>query len=400
MQIPLALWSLTVFKLIPRLKPNYSFTDWLAMCNIFKKNTIITYEKKFAKKFENQYGVMFSHGRTALYALFKIWGLHNDEIICPAYTCVVVPNAIVLSGNIPVFVDCAQTSFNMSLDKLASAITEKTRAIIVTHLFGYPMDVEKIQEIVRAAELQYDHKIYVIQDVAHSYGAKWKGHLVTTFGDASIFGCNISKMINSIFGGMLLTNNSADYELLLAWRNDNLTRKPIVKSLKRFCYFVATNICFNTYCYSIVNWLERQGFLDKFVKYYEEDKIDFPNDWNYYPANIEARIGISQLNKYENIVKTHITAARAWQLLLKDHNITFMAEQEFCTYSHCVGLVENRQAWIEHFRKQGIQLGILIEYAIPYMTAYEKYKIHEYPNSLYYSEHTVNFPVWSKKICQ
>ena len=105
-----------MFKLIPRLKPYYTLSDWVASISIFQKNPIETYEKVFSKKFENKYGVMFQHGRTGLYALLKIWGLENDEVICPAYTCVVVPNAIVLSDNIPVFVDSDKESFNMDLN--------------------------------------------------------------------------------------------------------------------------------------------------------------------------------------------------------------------------------------------------------------------------------------------
>ena len=102
-----------MFKLIPRLKPNYSFSDWLAVFNIFQKNSIEKYEQEFAKKFENNHGVMFQHGRSGIFALLRVWALKKDEVICPAYTCVVVPNAIVLSGNVPVFVDSSKDSFNM-----------------------------------------------------------------------------------------------------------------------------------------------------------------------------------------------------------------------------------------------------------------------------------------------
>ena len=61
-----------MFKLIPRLKPNYTFCDWIAALNIFQKTPIETYEKEFAKKFENKHGIMFQHGRTGLYALLNI----------------------------------------------------------------------------------------------------------------------------------------------------------------------------------------------------------------------------------------------------------------------------------------------------------------------------------------
>lgn len=385
-----------MFKLIPRLKPNYTFSDWMAALNIFQKDPIVKYEEAFSKKFENTYGVMFQHGRTGLYALLKIWGLENDEVICPAYTCVVVPNAIVLSGNIPVFIDSATDSFNMDLNLLEQTITEKTRAIVVTHIFGYPMDVIKVQEMVKEAEEKFGHKIYVIQDAAHSYGAKWQDQLVTSFGDASIFGSNISKVINSIFGGMVITNSEDTYKKLKIWRESNTKKIGTSKEIKRFVYFIAVNIAFNSYIYGFVNWLERMGVLDRFVKYFEDDKIYFPDDWDFFPSKIEARVGLNQVKKYDYIIEKRIINAKKWIEALKTRNIVFKDNLDGCTYSHCTGLVKDREKWLEEYRQKGIQLGIIIEYSIPYMKAYEKYKKGEYPVSLEYSEHSINFPNWVK----
>jgi perosamine synthetase len=383
-----------MFKLIPRLKPNYTFSDWIAVFNILQKNPIKKYEKEFSAKFENNYGVMFQHGRTGIYALLKVWGIENNEVICPAYTCVVVPNAIVLSKNIPVFVDSDKDSFNMDLELLEQSITEKTRAIIVTHIFGYPMDVIKVEEIVQKAQKKYNHKIYIIQDTAHSYGAKWNGVLVTKYGDASIFGSNISKMINSIFGGMVITNSKATFDKLKSWRKNNTKKVGFSKSIKRFIYFVAVNIAFNSYVYGFVNWLERRGVLDRFVKYFEEDKIYFPDDWDMMPSKIEARVGLNQLKKYDYIIENRVKNAKNWINKLQDEKCEFKENIDGSTYSHCVALVENRDEWIEEYRKEGIQLGILIEYSIPYMKAYDSYKRTEYSVSLEYSKKSINFPNW------
>ena len=383
-----------MIKLRPRLKPHYTISDWIAVFNIFQKDPIQNYEKEFASKFENKYGVMFQHGRTGLYALLKIWKLENDEIICPAYTCVVVPNAIVLSGNIPVFVDCSKDGFNMDLKLLEQSITKRTRSIVVTHLFGYPMDVLKVQEIVKKAEKQYGHKIYIIQDAAHSYGAKWQGELITKYGDATIFGSNISKIINSIFGGMVITNSQDTFEKLQNWREENTKKRGILKGLKRFIYFVAVNIAFNSYIYGFVNLLERKGLLDRFVKYYEEDKIEFPNDWDDYPSYIEARVGLNQLKKYDYIIDKRIEKAKKWMEELKSKDSKFHKSIDGSTYSHCVALVDNRTEWIDIYREKGIQLGILIEYSIPYMKAYQKYKRGEYLVSKEYSKKSINFPNW------
>lgn len=381
-------------RLTPRLKSTLGWNEWQAALGSGPRDPMSAFETAFAQKFHNAHGVMFPHGRTGLYALLQSWNLQNTEVICPAYTCVVVPHAVVFSGNIPVFVDCAERSVNMGLEQLAQAITEKTRVVIATHLFGYPMDAESVQNIVEAAEKRHGHKIYVIQDCAHSFGAKWQDRLVSEWGDASIFGLNISKMITSVFGGMVTTNSDTVAEGLRKWRETNLIPQGVGKELRRLAYFAAVNVAFNRTVYGSVNWLERQGWLDRFVKYYDEGVIDFPKDWNEAPAKIEARIGLAQLETYDSIVQAKMDNAKAWREKLRDDAVSFFPDMPGATYSHCVGLVEDREAWVERFHHMGVQLGILIEYAIPYMKAYAKYRRGDYPVSEYYSRHMVNFPNW------
>jgi len=380
------------FKLTPRLRPQIGMKElWGAL--VPTSGNVQKFEDKFAKKFENEYGTMFSHGRVGIYALLKIWGIEGREVICPAYTCVVVPHAIVLSGNIPVFVDCTSGSWNMGYREVESSITKNTKAIIVTHLFGYPMDTKRIDEIVIRAEEKYGHKIYVIQDVAHSFGCKSDNLLVTKFGDASIFGLNISKTITSVFGGMVITNSASTNSKLKEYRSE-FGKKNVFKGFTRLLYLLAILIAFNKYIYSIVNILERLGLLSRFVDYYEEDQINFPKDWDQLPCELEARVGLIQLEKYDSIVKNRINRARHWQDELANENIKFMDELNGSTFSHCAGLVDSREDWLVKYRIMGWQLGILIEYNIPEMKSYVTYSDKKFPNAQYYSKHTVNFPVW------
>ena len=381
--------------LIPRFKPQYSFKEFLRA--LFpKKNAIENYERMFSKKFGCKHGLMFPHGRSGLFSLLKIWDLENTEIICPAYTCVVVQHAIVRSGNIPVFVDCEENSFNMSYDRIESAITVNTRGIVITHLFGYPMDVRRINSIVRKAEEKFGNKIYLVQDAAHSYGAKWDGELVTSFGDAAIFGSNVSKLINSVFGGMVTTNDSTIYDTLSKYRKEHFKSVGLLRRLRILMYFFAVNVAFNEIIYCLVNWLERKGFLDAFVKYYDEGLIDFPADWDQMPTSLEASIGIVQLAKYDEIIeqrrKNSLSLITA---LKKDPRFTFLIKDHpGCTYSHLVALVDDRESVVEEYRNKGIQLGILIEYVVPNMKAYLPYKNGEFPVAEHYHTRTINFPIY------
>ena len=380
---------------MPRLKPNLGWKEIGAALSP-SKGKIPKYEAQFADKFDCKHGVMFPHGRSGLYSLFKVWELENAEVVCPAYTCVVVPHAIVLSGNVPVFVDSAEDSFNMDYSKLENSITNKTRVVIPTHLWGYPMDVHRVADIVKRAEEKYGHKIYVIQDAAHSYGARWQGELVTGFGDAAIFGSNVSKIMTSVFGGMVTTNNADTAEKLKTFRTENFKRDRL-KGLKRLLYMLAIYPAFNSYVYGFVNWLERKGFLDYFTKYFDEGKIDFPSDWDVLPCELEARVGLVQLNRYEELISIRRKNAEAVIDFHKnDNEVKFVSDEAGCTYSHCVASVPDREAWLEQWRKRGVQLGILIEYSVPDMPAYLKYRRGDYPLSTYHSKHTINFPVWGK----
>ena len=378
--------------MIPRFKPRYGWAEWKAAFTFWSRGNIPKYEKTFAEKFKCEHGVMFPHGRTGIFALLKVWELEQAEVICPAYTCVVVPHAIVLSGNIPVFVDCEEGSFNMSLEGISRAVTEKTRVIIPTHLFGYPMDVHTVQGIAEEASRKYGHKIYVVQDCAHSFGAKWRGELVTTYGDATIFGSNISKLINSIFGGMVITGEEALAVKLRVWRERNLIDKDWLKSLMRLFYFVAVGFAFQPVFYGFVHWLERKGLLNRFVKYYDEDAIDFPADWNHAIVEIEARVGMVQLRRYDRIIEDRrILAKRLVEEFGARDDVFMLPFDDGATYSHIVAMVEDRSQWVDLYLSKGEQLGTLIEYSVPSIKTYRKYAKDECEVSYSYKDRTINF---------
>ncbi len=384
-----------MLSMIPRFKPYYNLEEIAAALLPFGK-PVARYEKEFAETFQRPYGVMFNYGRTALYALFKVWDLDNTEIICPAYTCVVVAHAVVLSGNIPVFVDCEPGGFNMSIEGIRDALSEKTGAVVVTHIFGYPMDVDAVEKLVAEAEGKYGRKIYIIQDCAHSFGARRQGEMVTGRGDAAIFGLNISKIVNSVFGGMAITGDEETYRGLMEFREKNCRKAGFGKSMKYFFYFLGSIIAFNRFVYTLVFKLEKRGKLDRFTRYYDEGEIDFPGDWNDLPVGLQARIGRVQLRKYELIIRKRVQFAQRLPGLLSKFTGIKVQVPPFCeggTYSHFVGVVSDRDGLVKAFEKQGVQLGTIIDYSIPEMKAYRKYRRGDYPAARYYSGGLVNFPL-------
>ena len=381
--------------MIPRLKPFLGTEELMALlCS--DKDTVVRFEATFAHAFETKHALAFPYGRSAIWAFFKALGIVKAEIIMPSYTCAVVAHATVLSGNIPRFVDINLTDYNMDLDQVAAGINEFTRAIVATHLFGYPMDVDRISTIARDAEARYGHKIWVIQDCAHAFGARWQGKLVCNEGDVALFGLGISKTITSIFGGMLTTHNAELAARLRDWRDSHFVRPGTLKSLRRCLYLLSIYPAFNKHIYGLVNWLEEKTpLLDHFTKAYHLDGIIcLPPDYLIKMTDIEARVGMAQVQKYSEIIRCRLTHACYYDEHLRGVPCLVLPPVvEGATYSHYPVRVQDRRPWFAAARKAGVQLGQLIEYSIPEIPSYRQYKDRDFPNSLKAMNEMINLPV-------
>jgi dTDP-4-amino-4,6-dideoxygalactose transaminase len=137
------------------------------------------------------------YGRMALYFILQAMALPaGAEVIVPALTFWVVPEMVRVAGLTPVFADVDPATFTLSPAAVERAITPKTRAILPTHLYGLPCDMEPLLEIARR------HDLKVIEDCAHALGATYKGQMVGTLGDASFFSFQAFKPLNTYGGGL------------------------------------------------------------------------------------------------------------------------------------------------------------------------------------------------------
>lgn len=383
--------------MIPRFKPYLGKEELLAVLTP-DQSAVGQFEEEFARTFEAKYALAFSYGRSALWAFFNAMNIHDAEVIMPGYTCVVVAHAITLSNNKPRFVDITLHDYNMDLDQVAKAINENTRAVIATHLFGYPLNVDRLAEIVQEAENRLGHKIWVIQDCAHSFGAEWKGKLVCNAGDAALFGLNISKMITSIFGGMITTNDTQLYDKLKTFRDAHFKKPGFTKILRHLFYLLAVYSAFNERIYGFVYWLqEKTPFLNRLTNaYHLDEKVHFPPDHLDLMLPIEARVGMAQLKKYPAIIKKRRAVAAYYDQNLPAHDGWVKPPLvEGATYSHYVVRVPVRQEVMPAMAKKGLQLGQLIEYSIPHMAAYKLFASGlQSANSLHCSIETINLPIW------
>lgn len=381
--------------MIPRFKPWLGWSEFFAL---FRRNkgAVERFEKEFAKDFKAVDAVAFPYGRSAQWAFFKAIGLDNAEIIMPAYTCSVVAHAVTLSGNHPRFIDIKLDDYNMDLDIVIAAINEKTRAIIATHTFGYPQNLDRLEAIVKEAEAHYGHKIWLMQDCCHAFGAEWNGRMIGTSGDVAVYAFNISKLMTSIFGGMLTFQDQALADKVRAWRDKHYKKAGIWKAIQRRIYLLAVYVAFNEKIYGLTWWLqEKTSLLNRLTKtYHLDDKIHFPPDYLDQMLDIEAAIGLKQLKRYPEIIERR-RANALWydQNLSRREGWVFPPIVDGATYSHYVVRVPNRKAVVDEWAKNGVHLGELIQYSIPLLSAYAMQLNYEYPYSAEASLKTINFSV-------
>ncbi|HUF12928.1 MAG TPA: aminotransferase class I/II-fold pyridoxal phosphate-dependent enzyme [Longimicrobiales bacterium] len=167
-----------------------------------ERTTVAAFEEAFAAWNRSHRAVAFESGRVALSAAFEALKLEpGAEVVVPGYTCVVVPNAIRFAGLIPVFADIELETYGLDAQALERAITPRTRAVVLQHLYGLvSRDYERALSHARRLGL------VVIEDCAQAMGAQWKGANVGTRGDIGIYSTERSKVISSAQGGIAVTN--------------------------------------------------------------------------------------------------------------------------------------------------------------------------------------------------
>ena len=137
----------------------------------------------------------------------------GDEVIMPSFTFVSTANAVVLRGATPVFVDIDPATLNIDPDRVAEAVTSKTRAVVVVHYASVACDMDRILEIAR------DRGLAVVEDAAHCFGAKYRGRMLGTLGTLGTLSFHETKNVSCGEGGALLVNDPALLELAeIAWQ--------------------------------------------------------------------------------------------------------------------------------------------------------------------------------------
>ena len=203
---------------IPISKPDLLKQDILEIKKCFDSTWISSkspwvkkFEESFAKKVsETKYSASVNSGTSAIFLALKSLGIGpGDEVILPTLTMIATINAVTWVGATPVLVDSTSyNDWNIDPEKIEKKITNKTKAIIPVHLYGYPCDMDKINKIAQK------YKLHVIGDIAEAMGTLYKGKNVGNYCDISCYSLYINKIITTGNGGMVCTNNQNIYQLI------------------------------------------------------------------------------------------------------------------------------------------------------------------------------------------
>ena len=225
-------------------------TGWISSEGPF----VSRFEEEFSNYVNRNFGIAVANGSAALDIAVKAIGITNgDEVIIPTFTIISPAFSIIKQGATPVLVDADPITWCMDVSKIEEKITSKTKAIIAVHIYGFPVDMDPLLDLAK----KYDLK--VIEDAAEMHGQTYKEKKCGSFGDISIFSFYPNKHITTGEGGMLVTN-------------DHLISEKC-KELRNLCF------------------IARKRFVHEDI------------GWNYRMTNLQAALGVAQLEQIDTFIK-------------------------------------------------------------------------------------------------
>lgn len=172
------------------------------------------FEARWAAVCNRKYGIAVSSGTAALDTAVYALGLPvGSEVIMPSFTIVSCVNAVIKNGLKPVFVDADPAYWGLAVEQIEERITPRTSAIMAVHIYGHPVDMDRVAAIARA------HNLLVIEDAAEAHGSHCRGRICGSFGDVSVFSFYANKIITTGEGGMVVCDDDMIAERCRVYRN-------------------------------------------------------------------------------------------------------------------------------------------------------------------------------------
>ncbi len=240
---------------------------------------VAEFEEKFAAYTGARYAVAVSNCTTALHLAMIVAGVGaGDEVICPSMSYVATANSIKYVGAIPVFAEVNPATYNLDVEDTARKITSKTKAILLVHQIGMPADIDAFTALAKK------HQLHLIEDAACAAGSAYKGKKIGSHSSLVCFSFHPRKVVSTGDGGMITTDNEAYYQRMKLLRQHGMSVNDRVRHESAKVIF--------------------------------EDHVEV--GYNYRMTDIQAAVGIKQLEKLDWIVSERRKIAEKYNEAFRD----------------------------------------------------------------------------------
>lgn len=377
--------------LLPRLRSPCSLAELVVSLCCGTGNDRQRFEAEFAQAFGFPDAVFFPYARGALYFLLHALGWRDREVLCPAYTCVVVAHAVQLAGNRVRFVDSADDHFLVPGDAWREAAGPNTAMAILTPLFGYPIERDACEAGIRCDSPD----AFLLYDAAQGFAASDAEGSQLARADAALFSLGLGKLVTTLYGGVMALRDAALGRELRALRDRTHHPRGFVRSASLALYGAASWAAFRSPALPLADFLERRtDYLDRLTRYYyATDGPRLPGDLATLPSAMQARLGRLQLARYDGFVAERRQISAWYDDRLRAEGVRTFGYRSPPTWSIYPVAVADRASCIASMRHQGIQVGTLIDYACSDLPGYEAHA-GSCPNASRWGRSMINLPNW------
>ena len=303
----------------------------------FREEASEDFPKVFSKVVDREHSFTFGSGRMALFAILKAINIsQGDEVIIQAFTCNVVPRAVIALGAVPVYADIDKSNFNINFDSAAQLVTEKTKAIIVQHTFGIKPDIIKLRSFLKK------HKLDVIEDCAHCVTPIVKSDLDL---DKRLvfFSTDHTKLINTHVGGIASCDDIVTAERLKAIQLES-ERIRFADKVRIIISLFVEILSHQSYLYHLMRPIF-YVFRKSPLYFCWDDKHncainDSRSGGMYQLSWIQAVVGLRQIKCVTEIVKQRVTLSK-----ILNEKYHYYESDDQLPYLRFAFLVDNRDTF-------------------------------------------------------
>ncbi|MBL4653855.1 MAG: DegT/DnrJ/EryC1/StrS family aminotransferase [Flavobacteriales bacterium] len=300
---------------------------------------------------------LYWKGRVALFTILKAANIgKGDEVILPAFTCVVVPNAIIYLGATPIYVDIDKQSLNAEPQAIFNKVTSKTKAIICQNTFGLSTGVKEISEYGRK------NNILTIEDCTHGFGGEFQNQPNGSYCDAAFFSTQWNKPFSTGIGGFAYVRSPV-LKASIQQINQSLI-DPTIKDVKvlALLVFIKNNLLTpSTYWVmrSVYRWLSKNNLIIGSSSGKEITGLEYPVDYFKGSSTVQAKIGSEQIAKILPVLAKRKKSAELYTDLLMKYDKWHVEKKFFKDHSFLKYpiLVKNRDLFMSLGEQSSIELG-------------------------------------------